>query len=203
MLLAQQETLIKEVNHRVQNSLQLVVAFLAMQANAENDETLTRHLGEAQRRLSAVALVHRRLYSEDTVTVIDLGRYIEDLLAEMQSSMGDEWTGRLTMDLAPLLISADAAVQVGLVLVELVINAQKYAYGGKPGPIAITLEKVRNRFRLTVADRGQGRTGNRTGFGTRMLGAMVKRLDGTIEESDNAPGLRFTVSAPIATPEDV
>lgn len=202
-LLAQQETLIKEVNHRVQNSLQLVVAFLAMQANAENDETLTRHLGEAQRRLSAVALVHRRLYSEDTVTVIDLGRYIEDLLAEMQSSMGDEWTGRLTMDLAPLLISADAAVQVGLVLVELVINAQKYAYGGKPGPITITLEKVRNRFRLTVADRGQGRTGNRTGFGTRMLGAMVKRLDGTIEESDNAPGLRFTVSAPIATPEDV
>lgn len=202
-LLAQQETLIKEVNHRVQNSLQLVVAFLAMQAHAENDETLTRHLGEAQRRLSAVALVHRRLYSEDTVTVIDLGRYIEDLLAEMQSSMGAEWTGRLTMDLAPLLITADAAVQVGLVLVELVINAQKYAYAGQPGPISITLEKVRNRFRLTVADRGQGRMGNRTGFGTRMLGAMVKRLDGTIEESDNSPGLRFTVSAPIATPDDV
>lgn len=202
-LLAQQETLIKEVNHRVQNSLQLVVAFLAMQANAENDPTLTRHLGEAQRRLSAVALVHRRLYSEDTVTVIDLGRYIEDLLSEMQSSMGAEWTGRLTMDLAPLLITADAAVQIGLVLVELVINAQKYAYAGQPGPIAITLEKVRNRFRLTVADRGQGRTGTRTGFGTRMLGAMIKRLDGTIEESDNAPGLRFTVSAPIATPDQV
>lgn len=202
-LLAQQETLIKEVNHRVQNSLQLVVAFLAMQAHAENDATLTRHLGEAQRRLSAVALVHRRLYSEDTVTVIDLGRYIEDLLAEMQSSMGAEWNGRLTMDLAPLLITADAAVQIGLVLVELVINAQKYAYGGQPGPISISLEKVRNRFRLTVADRGQGRSGNRTGFGTRMLGAMVKRLDGVIEESDNAPGLRFTVSAPIATPDEV
>ncbi len=201
-LLSQQETLIKEVNHRVQNSLQLVVAFLAMQAHAENDETLTRHLGEAQRRLSAVALVHRRLYSDDTVTVIDLARYIEDLLAEMQSSMGAEWTGRLTMDLTPLLISADAAVQVGLVLVELVINAQKYAYDGRPGQIAVTLERFRNRFRLTVADRGQGRVGNRTGFGTRMLTAMVKRLDGTIEENDNAPGLRFTVSAPIGTPDD-
>lgn len=201
-LLAQQETLIKEVNHRVQNSLQLVVAFLAMQASAENDATLTRHLGEAQRRLSAVALVHRRLYSDDTVTVIDLGRYIEDLLSEMQSSMGAEWTGRLTMDLSPMLISADAAVQVGLVLVELVINAQKYAYEGKPGPIAVTLERFRNRFRLTVADRGQGRVGNRTGFGTRMLTAMVKRLDGVIEESDNAPGLRFTVSAPIAGPDE-
>lgn len=201
-LLAQQETLIKEVNHRVQNSLQLVVAFLAMQATAENDATLTRHLGEAQRRLSAVALVHRRLYSDDTVTVIDLGRYIEDLLTEMQSSMGAEWTGRLTMDLSPMLISADAAVQVGLVLVELVINAQKYAYEGKPGPIAVTLERFRNRFRLTVSDRGRGRVGNRTGFGTRMLTAMVKRLDGVIEESDNAPGLRFTVSAPIGGPNE-
>jgi light-regulated signal transduction histidine kinase (bacteriophytochrome) len=197
VLLAQQETLIKEVNHRVQNSLQLVVAFLAMQANAENDEVLTRHLNEAQRRLSAVALVHRRLYSDDTVTSVDLSRYIEDLLGEMQDSMGTEWRGRLTMDLTPLLVSADAAVQIGLVLVELVINAQKYAYAGQPGPIAVTLEQFRNRFRLTVADRGQGRSGTRTGFGTRMLTAMVKRLDGTIEESDNAPGLRFTISAPV------
>lgn len=202
VLLAQQDTLIKEVNHRVQNSLQLVVAFLAMQANAENDETLTRHLTEAQRRLSAVALVHRRLYSDDTVTAVDLGRYIEDLLGEMQGSMGDEWRGRLTMDVAPMLINADAAVQVGLILVELVINAQKYAYDGKPGPIAVTLEQFRNRFRLTVADRGQGRLGTRQGFGTRMLNAMVQRLDGTIEEIDNAPGLRFIVSAPVGVPED-
>ncbi|MEP9402142.1 histidine kinase dimerization/phosphoacceptor domain -containing protein [Sphingomonas silueang] len=202
VLLAQQDTLIKEVNHRVQNSLQLVVAFLAMQASAENDETLTRHLGEAQRRLSAVALVHRRLYSDDSVTSVDLGRYVEDLLGEMQSSMGAEWQGRLTMDVTPMLINPDAAVQVGLILVELVINAQKYAYAGKPGPIAVTLERFRNRFRLTVADRGQGRTGTRKGFGTRMLTAMVQRLDGTIEESDNAPGLRITVSAPVGVPDD-
>ncbi len=199
-LLSQQDTLIKEVNHRVQNSLQLVVAFLAMQANAENDETLTRHLNEAQRRLSAVALVHRRLYSDDSVTTVNLGRYIEDLLGEMQNSMGGEWQGRLTMDLSPVLISADSAVQVGLVLVELVINAQKYAYSGQPGPIAVTLEQFRNRFRLTVADRGQGRSGKRQGFGTRMLTAMVQRLGGTIEESDNSPGLRFTVTAPADVP---
>lgn len=199
-LLAQQDTLIKEVNHRVQNSLQLVVAFLAMQANAENDETLTAHLNEAQRRLSAVALVHRRLYADDNVTTVDLGRYVEDLLHEMQTSMGPEWNRGLTMNLASILISADAAVQVGLVLVELVINAQKYAYGGKAGPIAVSLERYRNRFRLTVADRGGGRTGGRKGFGTRMLNAMVQRLDGTIEEFDNQPGLRFVVSAPAQVP---
>lgn len=199
-LLSQQDTLIKEVNHRVQNSLQLVVAFLAMQANAENDETLTRHLSEAQRRLSAVALVHRRLYADDNVTTIDLGRYVEDLLNELRTSMGPEWNRGLTTNLASILISADAAVQVGLVLVELVINAQKYAYDGDPGPIAVTLERYRNRFRLIVADRGRGRSGTRKGFGTRMLHAMVQRLDGTIEEFDNQPGLRFVVSAPAQVP---
>lgn len=196
-LLAQKDTLMKEVNHRVQNSLQLVQAFLGMQARAANDEALTRHLEEAQRRLSAVALVHRRLYGADHVATIDLARYIEDLLADMQQSMGAAWSDRLTLDLAPILISADAAVQVGLVLVELIINAQKYAYGGAAGPVSVVLEQHRNRFRLIVADRGIGRSGTREGFGTRMLRAVVKGLRGTLEESDGRPGLRVAVTAPI------
>ncbi|MET0270293.1 MAG: histidine kinase dimerization/phosphoacceptor domain -containing protein [Sphingomonas sp.] len=196
-LLAQKDTLLREVNHRVQNSLQLVVAFLGMQGRAENDPTLTRHLDEAQRRLSAVALVHRRLYADDNLETIDLSRYLEELIADLRGSMGPEWADRLTTDLAPILIPADSAVQVGLILVELVINAQKYAYRGDPGPIAIALEQHRARFRLIVADQGVGRTGTRKGFGTRMLGAMVDRLSGTLEEVDNRPGLRMILSAPV------
>ena len=196
-LIAQKDTLLKEVNHRIQNSLQLVVSFLAMQARAEADDKLTEHLTEAQRRLSAVALVHRRLYADDNVQSVDLARYLGELIDDLRGSMGDEWSGQLTDDLAPLLISSDNAVQVGLVLVELVINAQKYAYDGAPGPISIVLEQHRARFRLIVADKGRGRSGTRKGFGARMLESMVKRLDGTMEETDNGPGLRIIVSAPV------
>lgn len=195
-LLAQKDTLLKEVNHRVQNSLQLVTSFLNMQARAENDETLTRHLNEAQRRLAAVALVHRRLYADDNVRSVDLARYLGELVGELKTSMGIEWADQVTLDLAPILIASDDAIQVGLVLVELVINAQKYAYDGAPGPIAIGLERHRARFRLIVADQGRGRTGTRKGFGTRMLDAMVQRLSGIMEESDNRPGLRVVISAP-------
>jgi two-component sensor histidine kinase len=82
-------------------------------------------------------------------------------------------------------------------MTELVINATKYAYDGAPGPIAIGLEQHRNRLRLIVADEGRGKTGTNTGFGSRMMGAMVQRLDGEIEQVDNRPGLRAILTAPI------
>ncbi len=199
-LIAQQGVLLKEVNHRVQNSLQLVMAFLALQAKASGDPELSGHLGEAQRRLSAVALVHRRLYSDDDMQSVDLSRYLAELIEDLKGSMGSEWASRLSLDLAPITVAADDAVQVGLVLVELVINAQKYAYDGKAGPISIALERHRARFRLIVADKGRGKTGSRKGFGTRMLDAMVKRLDGVFEETDNVPGVRAILTAPIRLP---
>lgn len=199
-LIAQQGVLLKEVNHRVQNSLQLVMAFLALQARASGDPELGSHLAEAQRRLSAVALVHRRLYSDDNMQAVDLSRYLAELIEDLKGSMGSEWSSRLSLDLAPITIAADDAVQVGLVLVELVINAQKYAYNGEAGPIAIALERHRARFRLIVADKGRGKTGSRKGFGTRMLDAMVRRLDGVLDETDNMPGVRTMLTAPIRMP---
>jgi two-component system, chemotaxis family, sensor kinase Cph1 len=199
-LIAQQGVLLKEVNHRVQNSLQLVMAFLALQAKASGDPELGGHLAEAQRRLSAVALVHRRLYSDDNMQAVALSRYLAELIEDLKGSMGSEWSSRLSLDLAPITVAADDAVQVGLVLVELVINAQKYAYDGEAGPISIALERHRARFRLIVADKGRGKTGTRKGFGTRMLDAMVRRLDGVFEETDNMPGVRAMLTAPIRFP---
>lgn len=196
-LLLQKDYLLKEVNHRVQNSIQLVSAFLGLQGRAAKNEELSGHLAEAQRRLSAVALVHRRLYSDSRVDAVDLARYLDELCTEMQDTMGEEWRDKMSLTLAPILISTDRAVNVGLILTELVINANKYAYGGKAGPISIALEQHRNRFLLIVADRGVGKSRTRQGFGTRMLNAMVDRLAGTIEDTSNDPGLRVVVTAPI------
>lgn len=197
-LVEQKDTLIKEVNHRVQNSIQLVMAFLNLQARASaGDEATVRSLEEAQRRLSAVGLVHRRLYADDNVESVDLSRYLEELIGDLSGSMGAEWREHISTSFAPIMILADNAVHVGLILVELVINAQKYAYGGKPGPITIALEQHRARFRLIVADNGRGRVGDREGFGSRMLKTLVQRLGGVIEDDDNRPGLRVIFSAPL------
>ncbi|MEG3084542.1 histidine kinase dimerization/phosphoacceptor domain -containing protein [Sphingomonas sp. PB2P12] len=197
VLIAQKDVLMKEVNHRVQNSLQLVAAFLALQAKASDDAKVKEHLAEAQARLAAVALVHRRLYRDDQVESVDLSRYLEELAGDMKTSLGAEWAAHMRLDLAPILVPTDRAVNIGLVLTELVINASKYAYGGHPGPILIALEQHRNRLRLIVADEGSGKVGTREGFGSRMMNAIVAGLSGTIEHDDNMPGLRVIMTAPI------
>lgn len=200
-LLQQKDFLLKEVNHRVQNSLQLVAAFLRLQGKASGDENVRLQLEEADRRLSAVALVHRRLYRDDSVEVIDLSRYLEDLVNEMQTTMDEEWARQFDLELAPVQISTDRAVNVGLILTELVINAQKYAYEGRPGRLSVVLEQHRGMFRLIVTDDGVGKKSSASsGFGRRMLAAMVDRLKGNIDEQDNKPGLRTIVTAPIDMP---
>ncbi len=201
-LLVQKDVLMKEVDHRVQNSLQLVSSFLALQAKASGDPRVREQLNEAQARLSAVALVHRRLYRDDQIQTVNLARYLEDLVGDMRQSMGRDWSAMMRLDLTPVLMPTDRAINLGLVTTELIINATKYAYDGAPGPVTITLEQYGHRLRLIVADEGRGKGDDEAddghGFGSRMMAAMMQRLSGTIEYDDNRPGLRAIVIAPIA-----
>ncbi len=197
LLLEQKEYLIGEVNHRVQNSLQLVSSFLTLQARASGNPDVQKAIEEATRRLSAVALVHRRLYRGDQIELIDGARYVEELCAETLSMIGEEWAQHLTLDLSPVMMSTDRAISMGLILTELMINANKYAYGGAPGPLSIRLDEDRARFALTVADRGVGRASARKGFGSRMIDALVRQLGGELAVEDNAPGFRATLTAPV------
>lgn len=194
-LIQQKEMLLGEVNHRVQNSLQLVSSFLGLQARASDDEGLKESFEEARRRLSAVALVHRRLYRADQIETVDLSRYIEELLDDLGQSLGPEWEGMFELQLAPVIVPTDRAVTLGLVLTELVINANKYAYGGKPGPVAISLAEADGMLRLAVADQGGGRKGDGQGFGSRMMKAMVGQLQGELIFEDNEPGVRAILRA--------
>jgi chemotaxis family two-component system sensor kinase Cph1 len=197
-LIAQKDFLLREVNHRVQNSLSLVAAFLRMQGRNAGTET-REALEQAQHRLMAVSLAHRRLYQDDSVEIIDLSRYLEELTSELLSAMDADWGKHITLDLAPILISTDRAVSAGLVVNELLTNIVKYAYHGAPGPAFIRLEQHRNMLRLVVSDsgRGIGEEISGTGFGTKMLAVLIQQLQGTIDYEDNAPGTRAVVTAPI------
>ena len=201
VLLQQKEFLIGEVNHRVQNSLLLVSSFLGLQANTSDNVELQVALQEARRRLTAVALVHRRLYRSDQIEVVDGSRYIEELCADTFSFMGEDWAKHLTLNLTPVLIATDRAVTLGLVLTELLINSNKYAYAGGPGPIEIELRKDRKNIHLVVSDKGVSIDPFRKGFGSRIMEGLVKQLSGELIRSDNQPGLRVEVIVPKQNPK--
>ena len=197
-LVEQKDYLIGEVNHRVQNSLQLVSSFLMLQGRSSDSSQVRDALEEARRRLAAVALVHSRLYAGTDTRAVDGARYIEELCRDATKSMGHEWEKLVSLDLSPVLIPTDRAVTLGLVVTELFININKYAYGGGPGPIWVTLSEERSTFTLVVEDRGRGRTTTRRGFGSRMIDGLLSQMDGRLSYEDNNPGLKVSLTVKLA-----
>lgn len=195
-LIRQKDFLLREVNHRVQNSLALAAGFLTIQMRGIEDPTARAPLEEASRRLTAVGLVHRRLYRGDQLETVSLDRYLVELAEELVDSLGQEWAREIRVDAAPATVSTDKAVTLGLVVTELVINAVKYAYGGRPGRIDVGLLESGGRLRLSVTDQGRGKQGPRVGFGSKMMDAMVRQLAGTLTYHDNNPGVRAELDAP-------
>ena len=157
LLLDQKQFLMGEINHRVQNSLQLVSSFLSFQARETGDAgQFTVAVDEARRRIMAVSLLHRSLYRGDEIGVTDAGRYIEELCDNLIASIGANWKPYFSLRLGPVMLPIDRVIPLGLVVTELVININKYAYAGAPGPIEIGLSEHGARFRLAGRRQGGG-----------------------------------------------
>ena len=114
--------------------------------------------------------------------------------------MGPEWVSAIETDLAPVCVGADRAVTIGLILTELIINAQKYAYDGAPGPLRIGLTEADDSLRLVVSDDGKGGHKAGKGFGSMMIGSLVAQLGGQIDYRDQKPGLEVALRTRIEAP---
>ncbi|KQN94295.1 two-component system sensor histidine kinase/response regulator [Sphingomonas sp. Leaf231] len=197
---ARLEALLAEVNHRVANSLQLVSAMVRMQASALTDEAARAALEDTQARISAIAQVHRRLYTGDDVESVDMLDYLTQLIDELTKTWSTNDRPRaLLLSADPLRLPTDRAVSLGVIVTELVSNACKYAYPSGSGEVRVRLSREGDeRFRLTVEDDGIGlgdATPKGTGVGTRLIRAMAQSLDSVVEYDRTHTGTRATVAA--------
>jgi two-component sensor histidine kinase len=193
------EALLREVNHRVGNSLQLVSSFVALQARMLTDETARAVLNDTQARIEAVAQVHRRLYNSPDVERVEVSDYLDDLLDQLGQSLPVAARGvALTLRAEPLMVATDKAVSLGVIVTELVTNAVKYAYPeGRGGEIRVRLSLLEEgRGELVVEDDGVG-FGDAVapkggGLGRTIVKAMASSLDAEIAYGAG-PGARACV----------
>jgi chemotaxis protein methyltransferase CheR len=201
-LLEQQRTLLREMRHRIANSLQIIASILLLKAGSVSSEETKNELRAAHQRVMSVAVVQGHLSASDGIEHIEMGPYLTKLSAGLASSMvGPKQHIDIAVGITAGALPTSHAVSIGLIVTELIINAIKYAF---PEPhasarIRVTFEMAKSDWKLTVADNGAGRNIKdelepSTGLGTALIGALAKQLKAQITETSAAEGLTVAVT---------
>src|SRR5436309_305920 len=196
-LAAERELLLREVNHRVGNSLQIIASLLHLQASSAGQEEVKAALTNAMGRVAAVAQVHRRLYTSQDLKSVLLNQYLDALLEDLRRSAEGNKMSRLTLNADPIEIDPDRAVAIGIIVNELVMNAVKYAYPDGAGPIDVDFHAEGDDLVLSIADYGVGLNSKidprSTGMGQRIVTAMASKLEATVERDPDHAGTRIVM----------
>ncbi|WP_349369495.1 histidine kinase dimerization/phosphoacceptor domain -containing protein [Salinarimonas sp.] len=197
------EMLLREVNHRVANSLQLVSSLVSMQKAVTEEPSARAVLVETQSRITAIAQIHRRLYTSPDIRAVSMDAYLRGLIEELAAAMqaqGESHVLKVSAETIPM--PTDKAVSLGVIVAELVINAVKYAYpAGEGGEVRVILVRENGAARLVVEDDGAGWRGDEpasgSGLGTRIIKTMASTLQSGLEFDAAHPGTRVSLRFPV------
>ena len=199
--LATKEILLREVNHRIKNSLQLVSSMLSLQGQRSASPELRQHVQEAQSRVQVVAAVHERLYLSADANVVELGPFLETLCREVERSViAPDQSIRVEVEADPVTIGNDRAVPLALILNELLTNAIKYAYPGGTGTIEVRLKaEPEGRAVLEISDAGIGLPANfderqAASIGIRIVAGLARQLGAELDIVRRDPGVSFNIA---------
>ena len=202
-LLRQQRILLKEMQHRVANTLQIIASILMLKARSVGSQETRHELIDAQRRVLSVAQVQSHLHSVDGIEQIDMRAYLTKLCDGLASSMiGTDRPIAIDVESTESPIGSAHAVSLGLIVTELVINAVKYAFPeGRPDACVVVRYSVSGgTWNLTVSDNGIGKDEATRieggGLGTAIVGALAKQLKAEISAVSSSEGLSVSVVGP-------
>ncbi|MEO8098269.1 MAG: histidine kinase dimerization/phosphoacceptor domain -containing protein [Acidobacteriota bacterium] len=201
--LQEKEVMLREIQHRVKNNLQIVASLLHMQSgglDSTNDAKALAIMEASQQRVQTMARIHDFLYGAAQVGTVDLGDYVTDLAGMVISAFQASGSGiQARFTLAPALLSLRQAIPCGLIVNELVTNVFKYAYpNATTGEIMITVDPmVDNKISLTISDHGIGMPDgldwqHSQSVGMQILRVLTRQLDGTLV-LDTRNGVSFNL----------
>jgi two-component sensor histidine kinase/putative methionine-R-sulfoxide reductase with GAF domain len=199
--LEHQALLTREMSHRVKNSLTSVVGLLRVQARSAQSEDVKNALQDASLRVGTIAEVHDHLWRGSRIGFVDIADFMKQLCKKLQGNTSGHV---LHCDADPMLLSADHAIPLGLLINELVTNAVKYAYPEGKGVIKVSAREIGGHLHVEVSDQGVGLPDGfaidqpRASLGFKVISGMARQLHGHVSIISNRPkGAHFLLDLPI------
>ena len=189
--LEHQAMLTREMSHRVKNSLASVVGLLRLQARNSPSEDVQNALKDAASRITTIAQVHDHLWRSDRIGFVDISDFAGVLCRKLQETAPGH---RIRCTFGRLMISADKAIPLGLLINELVTNAAKHAYPGGSGAIQVSGERRGADLHVVVSDEGIGLPKDfdidqpRSSLGFKVIKSLLTQLEGRITVNPDCPG---------------
>lgn len=195
---------VREISHRVKNTLQLVSSLLTLQTLSAKDPDMRRAFQEACARIGTVTQAHQRIHGATRGSLVDFGAYLRDAGAEMEANFTAGGPNRrVTVAVSEAMVPVDAVIPLALIVNELVGNAVKYAYpAGSPGAVEVSfLPLPTGGRRLVVADQGRGlppgfELARADSLGMKVARAFAGQLKGKLRVEPAEPGARFVLDLP-------
>jgi two-component sensor histidine kinase len=199
--LKEKEVLLRELQHRVKNNLQIINSLISLHCGKLQDQTTRDLFKECQHRVRAIALVHERLYRAPDLARLDVEAYFRELVQDLIRCYcvnSGSVRPRIVVDEAAVRI--DHLIPCALIVNELVCNALKYAFpDSRSGELSVELHKRDGQVTLRVTDDGVGLSPSGvprvSGVGQQIVNALVDQLAGQLDWA-NGRGTTATVLFP-------
>ncbi len=155
--LAEKETLLQEIHHRVKNNLAVVSGMMQLQAFEETDENLKQKLNAGIGRIRTMGSIHELLYQTESFSKLEADRNIKKLVTEIVQTFQPNVELDLRFDLQKISLNINQAIPFSLIINEVVTNVLKHAFDNQEqGTLSVTLTKEDNFISFQVADNGKG-----------------------------------------------
>jgi two-component sensor histidine kinase len=189
--------LLREMQHRVKNSFQLVLASISLQKRRYSGGQVHRALDHVATRINAISLAHDQLAPQQEGQTVRLSDYIVALCSSLRQQTEQI---EFDVDCDELELSIDRAVPLGLILNEIAMNSIKHAFGADGGRISVGLAGGigYGEARLTVSDNGRGiKNPSEGGSGLKLIASLAKQIGGSIDQKSSDSGTTTSVRFPL------
>jgi two-component sensor histidine kinase len=192
-----QETLLRELQHRVKNNFQIILASISIQKRRFDNIEIQRALDHVADRINAISLAHDQLAPRQNAHTVDVASYLRALCASIEQQVDNV---AIELEADEIEMSIDRAVPLGLILNEAVTNSVKHAFDGESGRIIVTLQAGvgYGEARLTVADNGRGVQNPRPGgSGLKLIDSLARQIGGEVQQESSTHGTLTSLTFPV------